>query len=99
MFCVFRVQRTPSSVDVRGNVPQDEVEFAEISKEPGWQRKWMENFAAINTGVNKPGEEDLVKDGWTDLSQRIQKAIGSIPRVSWEWKWQLCVDGLDGFVS
>ena len=35
----------------------------------------MENFA-VNTGVNKPGEEDLVNDGWTDLAKRIQKEFG-----------------------
>ena len=40
----------------------------------------MENFAAVNTGVNKPGEEDLVNDGWTDLAKRIQKEIRDIPR-------------------
>ena len=39
----------------------------------------MENFAAVNTGVNKPGEEDLVNDGWTDLAKRIQKEIRDIP--------------------
>ena len=76
---LYVFQRTPSSVDVRGNVPIDEAWFQSIN-EPGWQTKWMENFMGINTGRSKPGEKDLVQDGWTDLMKRIQKAIGGIPR-------------------
>lgn len=77
---LYVFQRTPSSVDVRGNFPTDEAEFAAtVASEPGWQTKWMENFVGINTGTLR-GEEDLVKDGWTDLMTRINKAIGDIPR-------------------
>lgn len=75
-------QRTPSSVDVRGNIPTDPHQFAaEVATEPGWQTRWMENFVAVNTGRAKPGEQDLVKDGWTDLTKRINRAIAGIPRA------------------
>jgi cyclohexanone monooxygenase len=56
-------QRTPSSIDIRGNQPTD-PEWA-ASLQPGWQRERMENFNALVTGV--PQESDLVNDGWTSL--------------------------------
>jgi cation diffusion facilitator CzcD-associated flavoprotein CzcO len=63
-------QRTPSSVDVRANVPIDPEWFAEIAT-PGWQQRWLENFTANQAGFGA-AEEDLVRDGWTDLSRRIR---------------------------
>ncbi|MCC6919180.1 MAG: NAD(P)/FAD-dependent oxidoreductase [Alphaproteobacteria bacterium] len=60
-------QRTPSSVDLRGNKPTD-YEWAKTLK-PGWQRARRENFAAIVTG--QPFEEDLVSDGWTDIFRNL----------------------------
>ncbi|SVC11984.1 uncharacterized protein METZ01_LOCUS264838, partial [marine metagenome] len=60
---LYVFQRTPSSVDVRGNSATDEA-WAE-GLEPGWHRHRMENFNALVSGV--PQAEDLVDDGWTDL--------------------------------
>ena len=60
---LFVFQRTPSSVDVRGNTPTDKI-WAD-GLEPGWHRHRMENFNALVSGV--PQAEDLVDDGWTDL--------------------------------
>ena len=60
---LFVFQRTPSSVDVRGNSPTD-ADWA-ASLEPGWQKERMENFNALISGV--PQKVDLVDDGWTDL--------------------------------
>ena len=59
--CVF--QRTPSSVDVRGNKPTDPEWVRTLT--PGWQKRRMENFNTMFTGV--PQDEDLVSDGWTDI--------------------------------
>ena len=56
-------QRTPSSVDMRGNQPTD-AEWA-AGLEPGWQKRRMENFNGLVSGL--PQAEDLVDDGWTDL--------------------------------
>ena len=65
---LFVFQRTPSSIDVRNNQPIDPQWFAGL--ETGWQRKWMTNFTVLQTlGF---AEEDLVKDGWTDISIRIR---------------------------
>jgi cation diffusion facilitator CzcD-associated flavoprotein CzcO len=64
-------QRTPSSIDVRNNRPVDPDYFASL--EPGWQQKWLMNFAVLQTGGF--ADEDLVQDGWTDISQRIRDRI------------------------
>jgi cyclohexanone monooxygenase len=60
-------QRTPSSVDLRGNKPTEEEWYQSL--EPGWQRARRENFAATLLGQNFG--EDLVADGWTDIARRI----------------------------
>jgi len=69
-------QRTPSSIDVRANQPIDPEWFASIAT-PGWQQRWLENFTANQAGA--PVEEDLVQDGWTDLSRRIRSRIMTLP--------------------
>jgi cation diffusion facilitator CzcD-associated flavoprotein CzcO len=65
---LFVFQRTPSSIDVRGNHPLDPAQFDQF--EPGWQQRWMVNFATLQTGGF--ADEDLVKDGWTDIAQRVR---------------------------
>ena len=73
---LFVFQRTPSSVDVRGNHPIDPEWFATVNT-PGWQQRWLENFTANQT--MGWAEEDLVMDGWTDLSRRIRDKIAGLP--------------------
>jgi cyclohexanone monooxygenase len=73
---LYVIQRTPSSVDVRDNRPTDPEWFATINT-PGWQQRWLENFTSNQTGGME--EEDLVMDGWTDLSRRIRSRIMSLP--------------------
>ena len=74
---LFVFQRTPSSVDVRANAPIDKSWFETIAT-PGWQQRWLENFTDNQTGGN--AKEDLVQDGWTDLSRRIREKIMGLPR-------------------
>ncbi len=74
---LFVFQRTPSSVDMRANMPIDPAWFSSIAT-PGWQQRWLENFTANQAGGQ--AEEDLVKDGWTDLSRRIRAKISLLPR-------------------
>ena len=74
---LYVFQRTPSSVDVRANAPIDPEWFSTIAS-PGWQQRWLENFTANQAGGNP--EEDLVQDGWTDLSRRIRAKIMKLPR-------------------
>jgi cyclohexanone monooxygenase len=64
---LYVFQRTPSSVDLRGNKPTDPDWYKELPC--GWQRARRENFAAVLTG--QPVAQDLVADGWTDIARRI----------------------------
>jgi len=73
---LYVFQRTPSSVDVRNNQPTD-PEWFETIAEPGWQQRWLENFTANQAGGS--ADEDLVMDGWTDLSRRIRARIMALP--------------------
>jgi cyclohexanone monooxygenase len=74
---LYVFQRTPSSVDVRDNRPTDPDWFAEMAT-PGWQRRWLENFTATQSGMVMP-PEDLVMDGWTDLARRIRDKVMALP--------------------
>ena len=73
---LYVCKRTPSSVDVRNNHAIDPQWFAEIST-PGWQKRWLENFTANQTG--QLVDEDLVQDGWTDLAHRVISRISNLP--------------------
>jgi cation diffusion facilitator CzcD-associated flavoprotein CzcO len=64
-------QRTPSSIDVRNNHPIDPAWFAALK--PGWQQEWLLNFATLQTGGF--ADEDLVKDGWTDIAIRVRDRV------------------------
>lgn len=74
---LFVFQRTPSSVDVRGNRPTDMAWFENEVLEPGWQQKWLDNFAANQTMQRV--SEDLVQDGWTELAGRVRSRIRGLP--------------------
>ena len=73
---LYVFQRTPSSIDVRGNRPTD-PEWA-MSLEPGWQQHRIENFGNIVAGAMQ--EEDLVSDGWTDILRNLT-ALGESARL------------------
>ena len=73
---LYVFQRTPSSIDVRGNRPTD-PEWVE-SLEPGWQQHRIENFGNIVAGAMQ--EEDLVSDGWTDILRNLT-ALGEGARL------------------
>ncbi|KAJ7199969.1 flavin-binding monooxygenase-like family protein [Mycena pura] len=62
---LYVFQRTPSSVDVRGQRRTDPEEWRTgIAPHKGWQRARCENFnARLAHGPNRP-EADLVADGW-----------------------------------
>jgi cyclohexanone monooxygenase len=64
---LYVFQRTPSSVDLRGNSQTDPEWYAGLKA--GWQRERRENFAAVLAGQNFT--VDLVADGWTDIARRI----------------------------
>ncbi|WP_439814935.1 flavin-containing monooxygenase [Zavarzinia sp. CC-PAN008] len=60
---LYVFQRTPSSVDLRGNRPTDPAWAAGLK--PGWQRERQDNFNAVYLG--EPTDVDLVDDMWTDM--------------------------------
>jgi len=72
---LFVFQRTPSSIDVRNNHPIDPDWFATL--EPGWQEVWRTNFTTLQTGGFT--DEDLVMDGWTDITKRIRDKLFESP--------------------
>lgn len=70
---LYVFQRTPSSVDRRDNRPTDPEWAAHL--EPGWQQKRLDNFQILTAGGFQ--EEDLVNDGWTDISHELLSAMQS----------------------
>ena len=75
-----RALRVPAHA-VIGRCPRqraDRPEWFSSIATPGWQQRWLENFTANQAGGN--AEEDLVQDGWTDLSRRIRARIMQLPR-------------------
>ena len=67
---LYVFQRTPSSVDWRGNKPTDPDWWATL--QPGWQRQRRENFGALASG--QAVDEDLVDDAWTDIFRNVVTA-------------------------
>jgi cyclohexanone monooxygenase len=64
---LYVFQRTPSSVDLRGNRPTDPEWAGALA--PGWQKRRMENFNTLVSGGVQ--DEDLVNDGWTDIIRNL----------------------------
>jgi cation diffusion facilitator CzcD-associated flavoprotein CzcO len=64
---LYVFQRTPSSVDLRGNKPTDPEWVKSLT--PGWQKRRMDNFNILVDGGSQ--EEDLVSDGWTDIVRNL----------------------------
>jgi cation diffusion facilitator CzcD-associated flavoprotein CzcO len=64
---LYVFQRTPSSVDQRGNKPTDPDWAASLT--PGWQKRRKDNFNILVSGGAQ--EEDLVADGWTDIIRNL----------------------------
>ena len=60
---LYVFQRTPCSVDIRGNRPTDPAWAASL--EAGWQDKRTWNFTYWTSGVQDG--EDMIADSWTNL--------------------------------
>ena len=67
---LYVFQRTPSSVDWRGNKPTDAEWWKTLER--GWQRERRENFGSLASG--HPVEVDLVDDAWTDIFRNVVTA-------------------------
>jgi cyclohexanone monooxygenase len=70
---LYVFQRTPSSIDVRGNAPTDPGWASSL--EPGWQQRRVENFITLTSGGF--AAEDLVNDGWTDIIGKLLFAVAN----------------------
>ena len=68
---LYVFQRTPSSVDLRGNRPTDPDWAASLER--GWQKRRMDNFNNLVSGV--PQSEDMVSDGWTDIIRNLSALV------------------------
>jgi len=66
---LYVFQRTPSSVDWRGNRPTDVEWFKSLP--PGWQRERMDNFNRATAGFEVA--EDLIGDAWTQTVQGFSR--------------------------
>ena len=64
---LYVFQRTPSSIDYRGDRPTDPDWVAGL--QPGWQRERRDNFNQLVSGGQ--AEVDLVADGWTDIVRNL----------------------------
>jgi cation diffusion facilitator CzcD-associated flavoprotein CzcO len=69
---LYVFQRTPSSVDLRGNRPTDPEWAASLT--PGWQARRRDNFNILVSGGRQ--DEDLVSDGWTDVFRNLATMAG-----------------------
>ncbi|MCX7863870.1 MAG: NAD(P)/FAD-dependent oxidoreductase, partial [Novosphingobium sp.] len=71
---LYLFQRTPISIDVRGNRPTDVDWFRSLK--PGWQKERMQNFTDWTSGIRRG--EDLVNDGWTNLLGEPAAVTGGV---------------------
>jgi cyclohexanone monooxygenase len=71
---LYLFQRTPISIDRRGNRPTD-MAWAK-SQKSGWQKERMENFTNWTSGIRKG--EDLIDDGWTNLLGEPAAVTGGV---------------------
>jgi cyclohexanone monooxygenase len=68
---LYVFQRTPSSIDERGNRPTDSEWVKTL--EPGWQQRRIDNFSILVSGGFQ--EVDLVRDGWTDIIRNLSGMV------------------------
>ena len=72
---LYVFQRTPSSIGVRGNEPTDPAWASSL--QPGWHQARMDNFQTLTAGGY--AEQDLVDDGWTDITATLVDVVMSDP--------------------
>jgi cyclohexanone monooxygenase len=75
---LYVVQRTPSSVDERGNTPTD-PEWVK-SLRPGWQRERQANFHSWAFEAFPPGPDshDLICDFWTEIGRNMAAKLRAL---------------------
>ncbi|MET0239065.1 MAG: NAD(P)/FAD-dependent oxidoreductase [Sphingobium sp.] len=73
-------QRTPSSVDRRGNVPTDPAWAASL--QPGWQKERQKNFHQWSFDLFPAGSvaQDQICDFWTEINRNM---AGKLEDLGW----------------
>ena len=65
---LYVFQRTPSSVDVRGNHATESSAWkSSVATQPGWQRARRDNFQAFVSNATPSPVVDMVKDSWSTM--------------------------------
>ena len=65
---LYVFQRTPSSVDVRGNHATDSSTWkSSVATQPGWQRVRQDNFCAFVSNATPSPVVNMVNDGWSSI--------------------------------
>lgn len=75
---LYVFQRTPSSIDVRGQRPTDPDQWREATSKPGWWTARNANF--VSHTIGEPVDENLVDDAWTTIDT-YRTLIGSSERT------------------
>jgi cation diffusion facilitator CzcD-associated flavoprotein CzcO len=77
---LYVFQRTPSSIDYRGNKPTDSTWAKSLGDK--WQQARMDNFNTLVCGGHQ--DVDLVNDGWTDIIRKLYPSRTSSTTMSKE---------------
>lgn len=73
---LYVFQRTPSSVNERGNGPTDPQWVKSLK--PGWQAQRQAKFHEGALGAFAPSEEDLICDGWSEINRNTAAKIAAM---------------------
>jgi cyclohexanone monooxygenase len=81
---LYVLQRTPSTIDDRGNRETD-PEWA-ASLKPGWQAERQRHFHHAAFDGIQPGAPDWVCDGWTEINRNLAAKLNAMgkPELSLE---------------
>jgi cyclohexanone monooxygenase len=81
---LYVFQRTPSTIDDRGNRLTD-PEWAKTLTQ-GWQAERQKSFHIATFEQLYPGMSDLVCDGWTEINRNLQAKLAGLgnPKLSME---------------
>jgi cyclohexanone monooxygenase len=79
---LYVFQRTPSTIDDRGNRLTD-LEWAKTLTQ-GWQAERQKSFHIATFEQLYPGMSDLVCDGWTEINRNLQATLAGLgnPKLS-----------------
>jgi cation diffusion facilitator CzcD-associated flavoprotein CzcO len=79
---LYVFQRTPSSVDERGNAPTDPAWVRSLK--PGWQKERQVNFHSWAFEAFPPaGQQDFICDFWTEITRNMAVQLSAPGHPEW----------------